>query len=67
MVHISNINTLKTFYYAYFHFIIKYRTIFGGNSSNGGKIFTIQKKIIRVMANAQHRIIWTEILPIQSQ
>jgi len=28
MVYISNINTLKSIYYAYFHSIIKYGTIF---------------------------------------
>ena len=40
MVHISNINTLKSNYYAYFHSFIKYGVIFWGNSSNSGKIFT---------------------------
>jgi len=28
---------------------------FGGNASYGGKIFTLQKKIIRIMADAQPR------------
>ena len=45
MVHISNINTLKLIYYAYFHSTIKYGTIFWDNSSNSGTIFTVQKKI----------------------
>jgi len=49
MVHISNINTLKSIFYAYFHCIIKYGIIFWGNSSNSGKIFTLQKKNIRIM------------------
>ena len=53
MVHISNINTLKSISYAYFHSIIKYGTIFGGISSNSGKIFTLQKQIVRIMAGAQ--------------
>jgi len=44
MVHISNINSLKSIYYAYFHSITKYGIIFWGNSSNSGKIFTVQKK-----------------------
>ena len=54
MIHNSNINTLKPIYYTYFQSIIKYRIIFWGNSSNSGKIFTLQK-IIRIMAGAQHR------------
>jgi hypothetical protein len=33
--------------------VIKYGIIFGGNSSNSGRIFTLQKKIIRIMAGAQ--------------
>jgi len=55
MVHISNINTLKTIYYADFHSVIKYGIIFWGNSSNSGKIITLQEKIIRLMANAPTR------------
>ena len=47
--------TLKSIYYAYFPSIIKYGIIFRGNSSNSGKIFTLQKKIIRNMAGAQPR------------
>jgi len=34
VVHISDINTLKAMHYVYF----------GGNSSNSGKIFSIQRK-----------------------
>jgi hypothetical protein len=41
--------------FTYFHFTIKHGVILGGNSSNIGKIFTVQKKIIRNMAGAQHR------------
>ena len=56
MVHISNINTFKSVCYAYLHSIIKCGVIFWGNSliqygvlflgdsSNSGKIFTLQKK-----------------------
>jgi len=55
MVHISSINTIKSTYYAYFHSIIKYRITFWGNSCNSGKIFTLQKKIIRIMPGAQPR------------
>jgi len=45
MVHISDINTMKSIYCAYFHSIVKYGIIFGGNSSNSGNIFTFQKKL----------------------
>jgi hypothetical protein len=33
--------------------VIKYEIIFGGNSSSSGRIFTLQKKIIRIIAGAQ--------------
>jgi hypothetical protein len=55
MVHINNIDTLKSIYYVYFHFVIKYGIIFWGNSYNSGKIFTLQKKFFRIMAGAQPR------------
>jgi len=55
MVHISNINTLKSIYCAYFHSLIKYGIFFGGTSSNSGKIFTLQKTQFRIMAGAQPR------------
>lgn len=51
MDHITNIYTLKLDYFAYFHHVTKYGIIFRGNSSNTGKIFTLQKKIVRIMAN----------------
>jgi hypothetical protein len=41
MIHISDINTLKSIFYAYFNSVLKYGTIFGSNSSNSGKIFTL--------------------------
>jgi hypothetical protein len=50
-----NINTLKSIYLIYFHSIIKYRIIFWRNSSNSGKIFTLQNKIIRIMVGAHPR------------
>ena len=55
MVHISNINTLKSIYCAYFHAVIQYAVFFGDNSSNSGKIFTLHKRIIRIIADARHR------------
>jgi hypothetical protein len=53
--HIININTLKSIYFAYFHSIVQYRIFFGGNSLNSRKIFTLQKKIIRIMVGAHPR------------
>jgi hypothetical protein len=55
MYHLVNQNTLKSIYFAYFHSIVKYGIIFWGNSSNSRKIFTLQKKIIRVMVGAHPR------------
>jgi hypothetical protein len=54
IVHISNINTLKSIYYVYFHSAIKYGRLVWCNSSNS-EIFTLQKKIVRIMAGAQIR------------
>ena len=50
MALISNINTSKYIYYAHFHSIIKYGLIFCGDSSSSGKIFTLRKKIVRIMS-----------------
>jgi IS1 family transposase len=55
MFHISNINTLKSIYFAYFHSIVQYGIIFWGNSSNSRKISTLQKKIIRIIVGAHPR------------
>jgi hypothetical protein len=41
--------TLKMVYYAYFHSIMNYELIFGGNSSHSVKIYKIQKNIIRII------------------
>jgi hypothetical protein len=53
MVHVSNINHPKSIYYTYFHSIIKYGIILGGNSLLDGKIFTLSYKMIRTMAGVQ--------------
>jgi hypothetical protein len=73
MDHISNINTLKSIYYAYFLSIIKYGIFILGDSSNSGKAFTLQKKIVRFMVGAQPRTSCRslfkqlEILPVPCQ
>ena len=55
MFHISNNVTLKSIYFAYFHSIMQYGIILGGNSSNSRRIFTLQKKLIRIMVSAHTR------------
>jgi hypothetical protein len=55
VVHVSNINTFKSIYSAYFLSVIKYEIIFWGSSSNSGKIFTLHQKTVRIMAGAQPR------------
>ena len=73
MVHISNINTLKSIYYTHLHSTIKYGIIVWGNSLKMGKIFSLDKKIIRNMAGAQPRsscrnlFEQLEILPVPGQ
>jgi hypothetical protein len=47
--------TLKSIYVAYFHSIIKYRIICWGSSSDSRKVFTLQKKIVRIMVGAHPR------------
>jgi hypothetical protein len=39
MWHISSIDTLKTVYFAYFHSLMMYGIIFGGNSTDSKKVF----------------------------
>jgi len=55
IVHISNINALKSTYCACFHSVINYGIIFEGTCSNSGKIFTLQKQTVRIVAGAQPR------------
>jgi hypothetical protein len=47
--------TLISIYYAYFHSVIKYWIILGGNSSNSGKMLILLKKVARIMVGAQPR------------
>ncbi|PNF23822.1 hypothetical protein B7P43_G15913 [Cryptotermes secundus] len=55
MFHVSNTETLKLIYFAYFHSVMKYGIIFWGNSSYSQKIFILQKKIVRIMAGVKPR------------
>ena len=54
MYHTSNSNTLKSIYFAIYS-IEKCGIIFWGNLSNSRKIFSLQKKIIRIMVGAHPR------------
>jgi len=49
MYYICNNDTLRSIYFACFRSIASYGIILGGNSSNSKKIFTLQKRIIRIM------------------
>jgi hypothetical protein len=73
MYHFVKQNSFKSIYFTYFHSVVKYGIIFGGNSSNSRKIFTLQKQIIRIMVGAHPRTSCRslfknlEILPVPSQ
>jgi len=43
-----SINTLKTIYYSYFHYVMTYDLLFWGHAIDSIKIFRLQKKIIRI-------------------
>jgi len=62
MYHICNNDTLRSICFAYFHFIANYGIILWGNSSYGRKIFTLQKRIIRIMMGAHPRTSCRELL-----
>jgi hypothetical protein len=55
MCHFNNTDTLKSIYFAYFHLKMKYGIILGGNSSNSRNIFTLQKKVVTLMADVKPR------------
>jgi len=69
MSQISSTDTLKSIYFAYFHSIMKYGIIFWGNSPNS-KIFTLQKRTVRIIAGVKCRnscrslFMRLEILPL---
>jgi len=73
MVYFSNVNTLKSIYYAYCHSVIKYGIIFWVNTSNSRKIFTSHITIVRIMAGAEPSTVCRslfkqlEVLPVTCQ
>jgi hypothetical protein len=44
-------NVLRTMYFAYFYSLLKYVVLFWGNSRNMKKVFKLQKRAIRLIAN----------------
>jgi hypothetical protein len=65
--------SLKVIYHAFFHCIMSYGIIFGGNLSHSSIIFRIQKKAIRIMEGCGNRVLCgnlfkiLQILPLTSQ
>jgi hypothetical protein len=66
-------DSLKMIYYSYFHSIMAYGLILGGNSHYSNTIFNLQKRIIRIIVGLRGRDSCREhfkklkILPLQSQ
>jgi len=64
--------TLRIIYFSYFHSIISYGLIFWGHSSHSVRVFSLQKRIIRIMTGSGSRdsyrtlFICLKILPIPS-
>jgi hypothetical protein len=46
---VSDLETVRTLYYAYFHSMLVYGLIFWGNSGSAKEIFKLQKRAIRIM------------------
>jgi hypothetical protein len=71
--HTLPLTTLKVIYFAHVHSIISYGIIFWGNSPSAIKVFKLQKKIVRIIANIKPRDSCREvfkkmqILPLSSQ
>jgi hypothetical protein len=53
--------TLKLVYFAYFHFIMSYGIILGGNSKYRKKVFYILKRVIRILAGAKRKACCREL------
>jgi hypothetical protein len=50
LTHTLNTDILRMVYFAYFHPILQYRIIFGGNSAHAQQVFKLQKRVVRVMS-----------------
>ena len=64
---------LRMVYYAFFHSVMSYGLIFGGNSTNSKCVFKLQKKAIRIIMGAKNNGSCREffkllkILPLSAQ
>ena len=71
--HFVSQDTLRTFYFSYFHSILSYGIIFWGKSAYSPNIFKIQKRIIRIIMIARNGDFCRQlfknlkILPLKSQ
>jgi hypothetical protein len=59
--HVLNTAVLTIVYFANFHSVLNMVLYFGGNSSNIGHIFLLQKKVIRIMVEASSRCLCTSL------
>ena len=62
MFYICNSDTLRSIYFVCFHSIVSYGIIFWGNSSNSRKMFTLQKRIIRIVVGAHPKTSCRKVL-----
>lgn len=47
--HFVSQETLRMIYFSYFHAVMSYGIIFGGNSSHSSNVFKLQKRVIRIL------------------
>jgi hypothetical protein len=65
---IGNIKTymsalaLQIIYHAYVHSAICYRIIFWGNMSQCSTVFSLQKKVIRIMEGCENSVVCRNLL-----
>jgi hypothetical protein len=45
----------KSIYFAYFYSLMKYGIIFGGNSCDSKKVFTLKRQIVRIVMGVKSR------------
>jgi hypothetical protein len=73
MYNIFNIDALRMICFGHCHSVMKYGTIFGGNSATVDKVVKLQKRIGRIMAGVRSRCSHTglfkrlDILPVPCQ
>ena len=64
---------MKLIYFSYFHSVMTYGIILGGNSADRDSVFKLQKRTIRIITNSSNRTSCRGlfkklgILPLQSQ